>query len=63
MNPPKVHEDGRVRSHFAFKPEVYKALRLISGEDRRNMTEELSHLVMERLRALDLTGKLGKERR
>ncbi len=55
---PKVHLDGRIRSHFAFKPHVYDALAEISEADRRSMTEQLSWLVLERKRALDLQRKV-----
>ena len=64
MKPPKrLREDGRVQGHFAFWPDVYRLLREISDIEHRSMTEELSHLVVERARHLGLdTGHLGKER-
>lgn len=58
---PKVHEDGRIHSHFALRPSVYKALALVSERDHRSMTEQLSWLIMERKRALDGAGKVPEK--
>lgn len=58
---PKVHEDGRIHSHFALRPQVYKALAMVSERDCRSMTEQLSWLIMERKRALDDTGQVPEK--
>ena len=58
---PTKTRNGRVRSHFDFTPEVRDMLRLIAHADRRTMLDELSHLVMERARALNLAGQLSNQ--
>ncbi len=58
---PKVHDDGRIHSHFALRPDTYKALAFVSQRDCRSMTEQLSWLIMERKRALDGAGKVPEK--
>ena len=53
---PKVHEDGKIKSHFSIPVGVYRALRKIAEADRRTMTDEISWLIMERKRELDREG-------
>lgn len=59
--PAKVSASGRVRTHFDLKPDVYEALKEIAQADRRSMLDELSYLVMERKRLLDVGGEVGEE--
>lgn len=61
MKRPKVHRGGKIRSHFEFKQEVYEALRRISEADGRTMLGELTFLVNERARALNVGGQIGKK--
>lgn len=55
MLKPKVQEkDGKERLTIALTPEVKNLLRLVAHHDSRSLTGELSHLVVERARAVGL---------
>lgn len=63
ISPKKVHWNGRVRSYFEFRPDIYSKLRQIADMEHRSMVEELSWLVLERARFLNVAGKVGKKLR
>ncbi len=55
MLKPKVQDrDGRERTTVAFTPQVKDLLRELARREHRSQTAELSHLVVERARAMGL---------
>ena len=52
---PKVHWNGRIKTRFEFRPEVYDLLKELARVERRSMVEEVSLLIEERARSLNIT--------
>lgn len=59
----KVRDNGRVRACFEMKPAVYDLLKKITEHDHRSMLAELTYLIEERARALDIPRHVGKQGR
>lgn len=54
IKPTVVGRDGKERLTVAFEPEVKLLLRRLARREHRSLTAQLSHLVMERARAVGL---------
>ena len=66
MLKPQVRDrDGRLRLTVAFEPEVKALLQEVARHDRRSLSAEISHLVVERARTmgLNVTGHIGEKAR
>ena len=59
--PATVNHNGKIRGHYDWDPKTYKLLRLIAESDQRSQLGELTHLIQERARALDITGEVGEK--
>ena len=55
-NPP-----NRKRIHFSFDKPVFDVLKRLCEAEHRTPSDEVSFLVMERARLLDLAGQVDKE--
>jgi len=56
-NPPKRNK----KLNLSVTAEVYDLLRRMSMAETRSMSEQVSHMILERSRSLDPPGKISKE--
>lgn len=59
--PAKVNASGRVRVHHDLLPRTYRLLRQIAEADHRSQVDELSFLIEERARALNISWEFSEE--
>lgn len=59
--PARVNASGKIRGHYDWDPETYRLLRAISEADQRSQLGELTHLIKERARDLDISGEFGEQ--
>lgn len=56
-NPPKRNK----KLNLSVTAEVYDLLKRMSMAETRSMSEQVSHMILERSRSLDPPGKISKE--